>query len=105
VAVHRGFSTHTRQRYRYQPLWRLPLELRQRLPGIPLLCDPSHICGNRQYIASVAQGALEMGFDGWMIESHWRPEAAWSDAKQQLTPEECGKLTQELAGMCTPSGR
>jgi chorismate mutase len=97
VAVHRGFSTHTRQKYRNQPLWNIPCELRQRLPAIPLLCDPSHICGTRKYIASVAQDAFELGFDGLMIESHWQPETALSDAEQQLTPAQVGRLMEELA--------
>jgi chorismate mutase len=96
VAVHRGFSTHTRRKYRNQPLWGIPLELRRRLPHIPLLCDPSHICGNRRYIASIAQDAMDSGFDGLMIESHWSPETALSDAEQQLTPLQYGRLIREL---------
>ncbi len=96
VAVHRGFSTHTKQKYRNQPLWSIPLELRRRLPDIPLLCDPSHICGSRKYIAAVAQDALDSGFEGLMIESHWCPEEALSDAKQQLTPAQFGSLMEQL---------
>jgi chorismate mutase len=96
VAIHRGFSTHTKHKYRNQPLWNIPLELRQCLPDIPLLCDPSHICGTRKYIASVAQDALDAGFDGLMIESHCRPEAALSDAEQQLPPVQFGRLMEEL---------
>jgi chorismate mutase len=96
IAVHRGFCTHTRQKYRNQPLWSIPRELRQRLPDVPLLCDPSHICGTRKYIAQVAQDALEIGFDGLMIESHWHPETALSDAQQQLTPVQFGSLMEEL---------
>lgn len=96
VAVHRGFSTHTKYKYRNRPLWRIPLELRRRLPGIPILCDPSHISGTRKYIASIAQDALEIGLDGLMIESHCHPEAALSDAEQQLPPMECGRLLQQL---------
>lgn len=96
IAVHRGFSTHTGRKYRNQPLWNIPLELRRRLPEIPLLCDPSHICGTRKYIASIAQDALESGFDGLMIESHWHPEEALSDADQQLTPRQYGWLMKEL---------
>lgn len=96
VAVHRGFSTHTCHKYRNQPLWDIPLELRRRLPEIPLLCDPSHICGTRKYILEVAQDALESGLDGLMIESHWRPEEALSDAYQQLTPGQCGWLMKQL---------
>jgi chorismate mutase len=97
VAVHRGFSTHIKHKYRNQPLWNIPLELRRRMPEIPILCDPSHICGTQQYIASVAQAALEVGLDGLMIESHWRPEAALSDPGQQLSPAQLAKLLQQIA--------
>jgi chorismate mutase len=97
VAVHRGFSTHIKHKYRNQPLWNIPLELRRRMPEIPILCDPSHICGTQQYIASVAQTALEVGLDGLMIESHWRPEAALSDPGQQLSPAQLAKLLGQIA--------
>ncbi len=96
VAVHRGFSTHIRHKYRNQPLWSIPLELRQRMPEIPILCDPSHICGTQQYIASVAQDALEAGFDGLMIESHCCPESALSDPGQQLSPAQLAELVSQV---------
>jgi chorismate mutase len=96
AAVHRGFSTHTRRKYRNQPLWSIPLDLRRRLPDLPLLCDPSHISGARAYLAEVARAAVDLGFDGLMVECHWRPENARSDAEQQLTPAQFGALVQEF---------
>jgi len=94
VAVHRGFSTHIAHQYRNQPLWNIPLELRRRMPEIPILCDPSHICGTQEYIAAVAQEALEMGLDGLMIESHCNPESALSDPGQQLSPAQLANLVK-----------
>lgn len=92
AAVHRGFSTFEKSIYRNPPDWEIPIELRRRMPALPLLCDPSHICGKRDMIASVCQTALDLSFDGLMIESHINPSQAWSDNEQQLTPEELGKL-------------
>lgn len=102
VAVHRGFSTHIKHKYRNQILWSIPLELRCRMPEVPILCDPSHICGARQYIASVAQDAVEIGFDGLMLESHWRPELALSDPGQQLSPDQFVQLVGQIAHNATP---
>jgi chorismate mutase len=102
VAVHRGFSTHIRHKYRNRPLWGIPLELRRRMPEIPIVCDPSHICGAQQYIASVAQYALEIGLDGLMIESHWRPESALSDPGQQLSPAQFAELVRQMACNANP---
>ena len=96
AAVHRGFSTFEKTIYRNPPNWEIPIELRRRFNELPLLCDPSHICGKRDMIASVCQTALDLSFDGLMIESHINPPQAWSDNEQQLTPEELGKL---LAGL------
>jgi chorismate mutase len=96
VAVHRGFSTHIRHQYRNQPLWSIPLELRNLMPEIPILCDPSHICGTQQYIASISEAALEVGLDGLMIESHWRPESALSDPGQQLSPAQFAELVGQV---------
>jgi chorismate mutase len=96
AAVHRGFSTFEKTIYRNPPNWEIPIELRRRVPDLPLLCDPSHICGKREMIASVCQTALDLSYDGLMIESHINPAQAWSDNEQQLTPEELGKL---LAGL------
>ena len=96
VTVHRGFSTHMKRKYRNQPLWDIPARMRQRMPELPMLCDPSHICGKRSYIAAVAQDAMDLNFDGLMIESHWSPETARTDAQQQLTPVQYGRLIREL---------
>lgn len=85
-AIHRGFALYGAQLYRNHPLWRIPLELRRRLPNLPIICDPSHIGGARDLIAPLAQQALDMGFDGLIIESHCSPDCALSDAAQQLTP-------------------
>ena len=96
AAIHRGFSTFEKTIYRNPPNWEIPIELRRRIPDLPLLCDPSHICGSRQMIASVCQTALDLSYDGLMIESHANPDQAWSDNEQQLTPEEVGKLLAAL---------
>jgi chorismate mutase len=95
-AIHRGFSAFEKTKYRNVPTWQLPIELRRRFPNLPLICDPSHICGNRELIPSVAQTALDLNFDGLMIESHINPAAALSDVQQQLTPEALGELLKSL---------
>lgn len=95
-AIHRGFSSYDKGPFRNAPLWDLAIELKTRIPALPLLCDPSHICGNRELIPLVAQKALDLDMDGLMIESHLSPDDAWSDAKQQLTPE---ALRQLLSGL------
>jgi chorismate mutase len=87
AAIHRGFHYPTKNKYRNKPLWEIAIELKTMLPSLPVICDPSHICGNRQLIPSVAQTALDLGMNGLMIESHINPESALSDAQQQLTPE------------------
>jgi len=92
MAVHRGFSSYRGNPYRNQPIWRIPVELRRRMPELPLICDPSHICGNRKYIGIVAQQAMDFLFDGLMVEVHCAPRAALSDAQQQLTPAQYGRL-------------
>lgn len=86
-AIHRGFSTYGRHLYRNMPQWHIPIELRLRYPGLPIICDPSHIGGKRELIAPLSQQALDMGFNGLIIESHNCPDCAWSDASQQVTPE------------------
>ena len=85
--IHRGFSGFGSGELRNAPLWHLALEMRRRMPSLPILCDPSHICGNRKFIADIAQQAADLDYDGLMIESHIDPDNAWSDAKQQITPE------------------
>ena len=96
LAIHRGFSSYKQDLYRNQPLWRLPLELKRMVPGIPLVCDPSHICGKRDLIYDVAQKALDLLFDGLMIEVHADPEKALSDSKQQFDPAAFAKLVERL---------
>ena len=86
-AVHRGFSSYDRKIYRNLPMWQIPIELRRRYPNLPLLNDPSHIGGRRELIAPLAQQAMDLGFDGLLVESHCSPDEAWSDARQQVTPE------------------
>ena len=86
-AIHRGFSTYDKKLYRNQPQWHIPIELRRRLPQLLMICDPSHIGGKRDLIASLSQQAMDLGFDGLIIESHTNPDEAWSDASQQVTPE------------------
>lgn len=94
--VHRGFSTLEKQRYRNAPQWQVAVELRRLYPELPFFCDPSHISGNREYIGEVAQRALDLGLDGLMIESHYAPEYALSDASQQLSPAELSRMLSSL---------
>ncbi|MDE7410970.1 MAG: bifunctional 3-deoxy-7-phosphoheptulonate synthase/chorismate mutase type II [Paramuribaculum sp.] len=86
-AIHRGFSTYGKHLYRNMPQWRIPIELRLRFPSMTIICDPSHIGGKRELIAPLSQQAMDMGFNGLIIESHCSPDDAWSDASQQITPE------------------
>ncbi len=86
-AIHRGFSSYDKKIYRNLPQWHLPIELHRRLPNIPIICDPSHIGGRRELIASISQQAMDLSFDGLIIESHTCPDKAWSDASQQITPD------------------
>lgn len=86
-AIHRGFSVYGKHLYRNMPQWHIPIELRLRFPNLPIIHDPSHIGGKRELIAPLSQQALDMGFNGLIIESHCSPDEAWSDAAQQLTPE------------------
>ncbi|MGY6558306.1 MAG: chorismate mutase [Nitritalea sp.] len=84
--IHRGFSNYSDNFYRNSPMWQLPISLKTHFPDLPLLCDPSHICGRRDTLAQVAQMAMDLNFDGLMVETHHDPDAAWSDAAQQLRP-------------------
>lgn len=86
-AIHRGFSAYGKHIYRNMPQWHIPIELRRRYPKLTMVCDPSHIGGKRELIAPLSQQALDMGFDGLIIESHCDPDCAWSDKDQQITPE------------------
>ncbi|CDE87376.1 phospho-2-dehydro-3-deoxyheptonate aldolase/chorismate mutase [Prevotella sp. CAG:891] len=85
--IHRGFSTYEKRLYRNLPMWHIPIELRRRIPGLPIFGDPSHIGGARELIAPLCQQAMDLGFDGLIVESHCRPDEAWSDAAQQVTPD------------------
>jgi chorismate mutase len=95
-AIHRGFSTYEKTHYRNQPNWQLPIELRRRIPGLPIICDPSHISGAREYLFEISQKAMDLNFDGLMIESHIDPDNAWSDASQQITPKGLKTLLRKL---------
>lgn len=86
-AIHRGFSSYDKKIYRNMPMWQIPIELRRRIPKLPIVCDPSHIGGRRELIAPLCQQAMDLGFDGLIVESHCDPDQAWSDAKQQVTPD------------------
>ncbi|MFA6871826.1 MAG: chorismate mutase, partial [Bacteroidaceae bacterium] len=86
-AIHRGFSSFDKKIYRNLPQWHIPIELRRRIPNLPIICDPSHIGGKREMVAPLCQQAMDLGFDGLIIESHCDPDAAWSDASQQVTPD------------------
>lgn len=96
AAVHRGFSTYGKQIYRNMPGWHIPVDLRLRYPALPLICDPSHIGGKRNLVQPLSQQAMDMGFDGLMIECHCKPEEALSDAGQQLTPQELKQVLSQL---------
>ncbi len=95
-AIHRGFSTYENSIYRNPPYWQIPLELKRRLPQVPMLCDPSHIAGSRGLLQAIAQKAMDLNYDGLMIESHCDPENAWSDKDQQISPDELAKLISSL---------
>lgn len=86
-AIHRGFSSFDKKIYRNLPMWQIPIELHRRIPQLPIICDPSHIGGRRDLIAPLCQQAMDLGFDGLIVESHCSPDDAWSDAKQQVTPD------------------
>lgn len=87
-AIHRGFSSYGEKCFRNAPQWQLPIELRRRLPDLPIICDPSHIAGKRELVMSLSQQAMDLNFDGLMIETHCNPVCALSDARQQVTPDE-----------------
>jgi 3-deoxy-7-phosphoheptulonate synthase len=95
-AVHRGFSSYEKTTYRNQPNWQIPIELRRRIPDLPIICDPSHISGAREYLHEISQKAMDLNFDGLMIESHIDPDKALSDSSQQLTPNDLKELLSRL---------
>ncbi len=84
--IHRGFSTYEKNKYRNNPEWQIAIDMQNRFPDLPMICDPSHITGKRTMIQEVAQQALDLNYDGLMIETHHDPDQAWSDAEQQITP-------------------
>lgn len=94
--IHRGFSGFGAGPLRNAPMWHLALEMRRKMPELPMICDPSHICGCRDYIADISQQAADLNYDGLMIESHINPAEAWSDAKQQLTPEAVSTMLDSI---------
>jgi chorismate mutase len=94
--IHRGFSTYEKTKYRNNPEWQLAIELQNRFPDLPLICDPSHICGRRDTLQDVSQTALDLNFDGLMIETHRDPDNAWSDAAQQITPDTLVQMMKDL---------
>ena len=94
--IHRGFSTYEKTKYRNIPEWQLVIELQNKFPLLPIICDPSHITGKRELIFDVSQTALDLNFDGLMIETHCTPDAAWSDAAQQITPERLVQIMNDL---------
>ena len=94
--IHRGFSNASEKVFRNRPQWQLAIDFKTAMPELPLINDPSHICGRRDLLSSVAQKAMDLDFDGLMIESHITPDEAWSDAKQQITPEVYGELISRL---------
>lgn len=94
--IHRGFSSYGNTEYRNAPMWHLAIEMKRRNPGMLLINDPSHICGRRDILMDVAQKAIDLDFDGLIIESHIDPDNAWSDAKQQVTPERLGEMISSI---------
>ncbi|GLB49058.1 bifunctional 3-deoxy-7-phosphoheptulonate synthase/chorismate mutase type II [Neptunitalea lumnitzerae] len=94
--IHRGFSTYEKTKYRNIPEWQLAIELQQKYPDLPLICDPSHITGKRDMIFDVSQTALDLNYDGLMIETHTDPDNAWSDAAQQVTPTTLVQIMKDL---------
>jgi chorismate mutase len=95
-AIHRGFSTYEKSKYRNIPEWQLTIEFQNKFPDLPLICDPSHITGKRDMVFDVSQTALDLNFDGLMVETHHDPENAWSDAAQQVTPTALIQMMEDL---------
>ena len=95
-AIHRGFTSIDKNLYRNHPMWAIPIELHRRLPRLPIFCDPSHIGGKRELIAPLSQQAMDLGFDGLIIEAHCSPDCAWSDKAQQVTPEALAYIIRNL---------
>jgi chorismate mutase len=96
AAIHRGFSSYDKTIYRNVPQWQVPIELRRRIPDMPIITDPSHICGNREFLYDISQKAMDLNFDGLIIETHCNPDKALSDAKQQVTPDGLNHILKRL---------
>ena len=96
AAIHRGFTAYEKVIYRNLPMWHIPIELMRRIPDLPIFCDPSHMGGRRELVAPLSQQAMDLGFYGLMIESHCEPDKAWSDAKQQITPDVLSFILDKL---------
>jgi chorismate mutase len=96
MAIHRGFSVFAKSEYRNHPHWQIPIELKRRVPNLPVITDPSHICGNRERLYEISQEAMDLNFDGIIIESHPEPDKAWSDAKQQIKASELESLINKI---------
>ena len=96
IAIHRGFYYYKHSIYRNQPMWEIPIDLQRQVPGLPIFCDPSHICGRRDLLQGISQKALDLGMAGLMIESHINPDAALTDAEQQVTPEALKAILKNL---------
>lgn len=96
VGIHRGFTPFRETKYRNYPNWKTFIELKRMMPNLPIICDPSHIAGKREYLAEISQKAFDMGMDGLMLESHRDPSCALSDAAQQVTPADLGKILDKL---------
>ena len=94
--IHRGFSTYEKTKYRNIPEWQIAIEVKNRFPDLPIICDPSHIAGRRDLIFDISQAALDLNFDGLMIETHWDPDNAWSDSAQQVTPSRLVEIMRDL---------
>lgn len=95
-AIHRGFSSFQKSKFRNQPAWKIPIELKSKMPEVPLICDPSHIGGSREMIFEISQKALDLSYEGLMIETHPDPDKALSDAEQQITPAQLQQILQKL---------
>lgn len=94
--IHRGFSTYGQSRLRNEPMWHIAIEMKRRMPELPMICDPSHIAGNRDYLLEIAQKGADLNYSGMIIESHICPTEAWSDAEQQVTPDILGELVDSI---------
>ena len=103
AAIHRGFSSYGERIYRYSPQWQIPIELRRRIPGLPIICDPSHMAGRRDLVPHLAQMALDMKADGLFIEVHTDPDHALSDSRQQLSPAQFSQLIGQLEYRSNPT--